>query len=424
MDPASAPNGEKWLKTARSVRHNFPDLQLQPLQYEPGDAAREQTLWQQKGAALLAAKRYDEIEKTAALQKSGAANAKGSPHLSFLFEGLAGENADFAVRQKQIAAWRVARPQSNSARLAEIEMRTNAAFQARLDDYASTITPAMRAKLNAALAQSSHGLKNLPKTAFESPLAFVVALDCGLLAGAPREFLDDLFTAGTNKFPDYLPLYRTRAIHLLPRWLGEPGEALAMIETRADQIGGENGDIFYARVIWHLAQSTGQLSRDFDFNYERVRRGLEFLHRRRPDSRSVASARLDLAFRARDWKTSQQMLSAPNGHILDNSWERWAIPHNQNNFPSNECLFWEKRCAKPPNQHHPFHFLWTQHPNRRKLFCRVFVSGFSPLCPIPFSIRCKLFQHLTAKPRSSIPYLRSKSTALTCRDCRFRFASF
>lgn len=138
-----------------------------------------------------------------------------------------------------------------------------------------------------------------------------------------------MFVAGTRQFPNYLPLYRTRAIHLLPRWLGEEGETLALIEKRAQQIGGDDGEIYYGRAIWHLTQSVGNLKTDFSYPYPRAARGLKLLHERFPDSLSVASTRLDLAFRAKEWRTAQEILSASNGHILDSSWNRWAVPRNQ-----------------------------------------------------------------------------------------------
>ncbi len=334
MDPASATQGAKWLKTARAVRRNFPDLQLKPLQFQPGDATVEQEKWKRKSVALLAAKQYDEIEKLAAqLQKSNAANAKGSPHLSFLLEGLLAEGeTNFAALERRITSWRAARPKSNLARIAAVEMWTDAGWKARGGGFADTITPAMQKKIDAALVKAQRELKNLPQTAFQSPLSFIVALNWGRLAGQGRDFTDPLFAQGEAQFPNYLPLYRTAAIHLLPRWGGEPGESLAMIETRADEIGGADGDVFYARVIWHLVQSIGDSKRDFSYNYMRVARGLATLHGRFPNSTSVAGARLELAFRAKDWKTAQQILSAPNGHLLDSSWERWAVPQNQKNF--------------------------------------------------------------------------------------------
>lgn len=118
IDPAAAGNYTGTLAITRTVRRNYPDLQLQPLEFKAGDAALEQIQWQRKGAALLTAKRYDEIEKTAAeLQKSNAANVRGLPHLRSFFEGLVRrKSADFGKVKSQIAVWRAARPQSNLAR--------------------------------------------------------------------------------------------------------------------------------------------------------------------------------------------------------------------------------------------------------------------------------------------------------------------
>lgn len=340
-DPASAQNGAGWLKTSRAVRRNYPNLKLKPFQFVQGDAAIEAVQWQRKGAALLAAKKYDEIEKTAAtLQKSKAADAKGSPHLTLFFDGLYGSTtANVAAHQKRIAAWRAARPQSHLARLAEIQMWTGAAWRARGNGFSSTITPAMSAKMDAALAKGTQSLKNLPEAAYAaSPLAVEVALDWAQLSGAGREFLDELFSVGTENFPDYLPFYRIRANQLLPRWFGEPGEWQAMAKQRADQIGGDNGDIFYARVIWSLSNFFGNLPEEGAFDYERARRGLEILHRRHPNSLSVSSARLELAYQSKDWKTARQLFIAPNGHVLDVSWQRWKDVAGQTDFAEQRML--------------------------------------------------------------------------------------
>ncbi len=339
LHPASKRQGEGWLNTTRSVRRNFPGLKLRPIEWLQGEASREQDEWQAKAAALLGAKKYDEIEKIAAqLQKSNASNAKGTPYLAFWLGGLSGGAESVSSQQNRVAAWRAARPRSDLARLAEIKMWTDTGWRARGDGYASTITPAMRAKIDAALAQSSQRLKNLPPSAFQSPLAFVVALDAGLLSGAPRQYLDQIFQAGTRRFPNYLPLYRTRAIHLLPRWFGAPGEALTMIEARAAQIGGAEGEIFYARVMWHLEQVTGGLSKDFHYDYQRAARGLEVLQKRHPTSISVQGARLALAFENRDWKRAQQVLSSPTGHRLDTAWTLWGNTKAQISFAQQRML--------------------------------------------------------------------------------------
>lgn len=330
-NPADAKNARFWIGNAGIIKRNFPDFQLKPLQFVTGDADAETQKWIRQGAALLAAKKYDEIEKVAAqLQKSNAANVQGAPHLASFFAGLTQSAGGLPVTQKRIAAWRVARPKSNLARLAAVAMWTSAGYDARGSGVASTITDAMSARIDAALQKGAATLKTLPASAFDSPLAFDVVLGWGLLASAPREYFDHYFETGIKKFPNYLPLYTQRAHDLLPRWFGEPGEWEAMAKKRADQIGGEEGDVFYAHIVWSLNQTVSDLPADpNDLSYKRARRGLENLQEFHPESVSVASALLQLALHAGDNTTIKQLLAAPQGYILDDSWREWSTPRQQ-----------------------------------------------------------------------------------------------
>ncbi len=321
------------LATARDIRRYYPSLKLQPMQYKPGDAALEATAWKQKAESLLASKNYDEIEKVAAsLQKSKAADVLGWPHLDHFFEGLLKTKAGQATLQARIAEWRAARPQSNLARLVAIGMWTDVAAKARGGGFASTVTPAMSARMDAALGRAAQTLQALPRAAFASPLAFTTAMRWGRLAGVPRKFFDDLFAQGAAKFPNYLPLYRIHAYNLLPRWFGEAGEAEALLKTRADQIGGTDGDIFYGLIVWDFASSIGQLSMDTQFDYERAHRGFKLLHERFPNSVSAFSARLGLAFIQVDTKIVQQIVRESKTYVLDNTHFPWLTPLTQNRF--------------------------------------------------------------------------------------------
>lgn len=340
LDPAARPTSggtsvspADKLAIARDIRRYYPNLKLQPLKFQPSEAALEATEWEQKGEALLAAKNYDEIEKVAAsLQKPKAADVMGEPYLLSFFHGLLQNKEGQGALRSRIAAWRAARPKSNLARLASIQLWTNAAAKARGGGFASTITPAMSAEMDAALQRGSQTVQDLPRTAFSSPLSFTVVMRWGRLAGAPREFFDDLFAQGTAKFPDYLPLYSTQAYNLLPRWFGEAGEAEALLKTRADKIGGADGDIFYGMMVWDLATTTGQLSLDSHFDYARAHRGLKLLHERFPDSVSALSARLGLAFLQVDTKIMQPILREGNGYVLDNTRVPWSTPVDRNLF--------------------------------------------------------------------------------------------
>ena len=329
MKPEGADYYAGTLKITRAVKAKFPDLKLQPLQFKTGDVALEEAQWRQKGADLLEAKNYDEIEKIAAqLQKSNESDAKGVPHLSAFFDGLS-KSEDFGALKSRIAAWRAARPKSDLARLASLAMWTDQAWRVRGDGLASAVSPDIEARMSDATERAGETLKALPQSAFDSPLAYQAALDWGRVSGTDREALDELFEGGTAKFPDYLPLYTERARHLLPRWMGEPGEWETMAKKRADQIGGYEGDVFYARIVWNLTQSFAGLSAESRFDTDRVQRGLETLQKQFPDSISVASARLNTASEAQNWKAMQQILASPQGFILDQDWSGWSTPRNQ-----------------------------------------------------------------------------------------------
>jgi len=321
MDSANQPNIQTWLNTALGVRANFPNAHLRPLSFVDDENTRAYNERFTRGYDLLKARDYDEIERVARqLQHTNASSVKGHPFLGAFFEGLGGGTEDLDETRARIAAWRHARPHSELARIVAVQSWTNEAWRIRGNGYSNTITPDMDAKMNVALGNAFTDLKAWPKTMFNSPLAFIVAMNWGQLSSAGRPFLDGAFQAGTARFPNYLPLYATRAYLLLPRWFGQPGEWEAMAKKRADAIGGEAGDIFYARVVWGLTQDFGDLSKESSFSYARVQRGLRALQRKRPDSIAVSSARLAFAFDKGDWPLAKALFLRPKGNSISNRW--------------------------------------------------------------------------------------------------------
>lgn len=331
MNPSFEADTKSWLDAAMGVRANFPNAHLRPLEFVGEDTIVPYNVWLDRGYNLLNAHNYDEIERVARqLQSTNAASVKGNPYLGAFFDGLCGgtETANDAL--PRVAAWRRARPDSDLARVAAVQIWTNEAWRIRGGGYANTITPDMSAKMDTALGHAFGNLKAWPKTAFNSPLAFMVAMNWGQLSGVGRPFLDGAFQAGTARFPSYLPLYATRANLLLPRWFGEPGEWESMAKKRADALGGEAGDIFYARVVWRLTQDFGDLSKESSFSYARVQRGLAALQRKRPNSLSVSSARLAFALDKSDWPLAKTLFLRPNGNFISDRWYEWGGQQGRN----------------------------------------------------------------------------------------------
>ena len=295
-------------------------MQLKPLQFVRSEIKVQEAQWDAKGTALLTAKRYDEIERIAHdLQHSNAHSAKGTPFLRYFFDGLCSNKDGTPTPQTALSAWKAARPKSNLARIVAIQCWTKTAWRIRGGGYANTITPAMSQDMNDALGYAYSGIKTLPKAAFDSPLAFDVAQSWGQLSGAPRAALDDIFKEGARRFPNYQPLFRMRAILLMPRWFGEPGELEAYVTHRADALGAK-GDIFYARMIWTHMDYYKDVWKETAFSYDRFKRGMIAICKEEPNSVSTPNALMTIAWNHDDTTTVQAFFASPRGYLIDEWW--------------------------------------------------------------------------------------------------------
>jgi hypothetical protein len=108
-----------------------------------------------------------------------------------------------------------------------------------------------------------------------------------------REKYDELFESAVRFDPYYTAFYANKNVYLLPRWFGEPGECAAFAQKSADRLGGEEGDILYARLLWRLHAldvfDTNCIVKEAGVSWPRIRNGLEAILRRHPDSFEAAS---------------------------------------------------------------------------------------------------------------------------------------
>jgi hypothetical protein len=77
----------------------------------------------------------------------------------------------------------------------------------------------------------------------------------------------------------------------LPRWHGEPGEWEAFAAKSADEVGGEQGDVLYAQIVWsmHDPRIYGNPVAETAIEWTRAHRAFEALCRRYPNSISARS---------------------------------------------------------------------------------------------------------------------------------------
>jgi tetratricopeptide (TPR) repeat protein len=134
------------------------------------------------------------------------------------------------------------------------------------------------------------------------PLYWRVLMRDALGLQIDKTRFDAIFDEAIKFEPDFENYYFRRVIYLLPRWYGSEGEWQNDLTMSADKIGGENGDMFYAQVIWNMNQPSYFQNPFMEDNvsWTRVDKGFEVIEKYFPDSLAAKIERAQLAILAND----------------------------------------------------------------------------------------------------------------------------
>lgn len=317
---------------ARYLAGRYPNQKFEPVTWVEGDVSAQMQQWQKRGAALLAAKDYDEIERVAAQEaKKPTIFADGSWSLSSFYVGLwsgvkdTKTEADWKRAHARVVEWNAARPNSLLAQLCLARSWTSGAWSARGNNFADKVSPEAWAIVEERQAQGApiyQKLLNAPQ-AF-SPLVYAAAQRYGRLGGAPRDWQDRVFKRAIAQFPTYTDFHRERAIGLLPRWYGEPGEWEEELARAADaeaaRAGQEAGDQLYARVMWSQWDYYKNWREETSIDWPRTQRGFEALLRQHPDSISVLSTYMLLLYGQNEGTKARELLQKIGGRADASVW--------------------------------------------------------------------------------------------------------
>jgi len=132
---------------------------------------------------------------------------------------------DMAVQQRppgvalpEIQDWRSADPNSPGAALLEAAYWRNAAWTARGNGFANTVSPEGWRLFHERLQHALKTLTDSESYAARNPLWYTESLDANLGLGVSRQKQFALYERGIVAFPDYYPLHCKMAQGLLPNW--------------------------------------------------------------------------------------------------------------------------------------------------------------------------------------------------------------
>lgn len=219
--------------------------------------------------------------------------------------------------------WVAERPQSTVANLVLAETWTAYAWVARGSGPASSVSTDGWEQFRARLARAHGYLDAARKCPEKSPRQGLTAARIDLGEHWDAETSRASFDESVAAYPTVSTYYFARAWYLQPRWHGRPGEWEVFASTAADRIGGHEGDVLYARIVWHLdTVGVENVFRESKADWPRVQRGFLVLLQQYPDDLTVMTKFAKLAALAGDRQQAQAMFQRISNRVESSIWSK------------------------------------------------------------------------------------------------------
>lgn len=248
------------------------------------EISERDTIKQQADILLLRAK-YDELEKIASKYRTSKEEfSDGEWKLNVFYDELSFYLA-FTLEEhwishlEKLKQWVKEKPKSVTAHVALAECLVGYAFFGRSSKLAKDVSEDQWKIFYKRLTEATDVLNEVKDISVGYP-EWAAAFQRLALGGLDRNDYNALFEKAIALEPTFNMYYFRKALHLLPRWYGEPGEWEQFARQTADEINGPAGDVLYARIVWFLDVRVPATSLAFKptIDWDRVRSGLDAIH--------------------------------------------------------------------------------------------------------------------------------------------------
>lgn len=201
-------------------------------------------------------KNYSKIEEfTAQCRSSKESFANGEWKLDSFYRALTTLPSGAQNKEKWLSLardWVREKPDSITAPVVLADILNKLAWRERGAGYADSVTEEEHAAMQKLLAESWTVLEEAKKLPTRCPHWWAASHTVALGQGWPMEKYHNLYEDGVKHNPDYATLQLNVLQFLLPRWYGQPGDALKFALSTAKRREGEAGDILYAQLMWRM----------------------------------------------------------------------------------------------------------------------------------------------------------------------------
>jgi hypothetical protein len=240
----------------------------------------------QTAESLLVHSRFDELDKTAEDYRVSRLKFKnGEWALTSFYAGLtdlkrsAARQEEWESRLARLREWVAERPNSVTARVALSDCLVGYAFHNRGYGYVDTVTEERMQLFEQYMNEARSVLNASVSMRDECPEWRALVLVMGEEDWDHDEYLQ-AFRDAIAFNPEFSRYYFLMSRLLMPRWYGAEGELEEFWKMAADAVGGVDGDMLYAQMIWGLDK---QYELDYlaalnpKVDWLRVKRGIEAL---------------------------------------------------------------------------------------------------------------------------------------------------
>lgn len=204
--------------------------------------------------------------------------------------------------------WVQLQPDSVTARVAMGEFFVNYGWHARGNGYSSTVTQEGWRLFETRLGEAEQALAAARSLPERCPHWYQPALRIAQATGWDLRSFNQVFDEAVNMEPDYYYFYRVKAMYLLPRWHGQPGDWEKFTEEASNKLGGERGDmIFFLTYTYMLSFHDLTFMNQHHDAWPRLLAGFRALEKRFGRSMDRANEACFLASSVGDFKVAKEL---------------------------------------------------------------------------------------------------------------------
>ncbi len=250
----------------------------------------------------------------------------GSSSLSGIYGGLSelfSTEENWPQYLSKLSDWRRERPDSVNAELVEALLYRDGAWAARGHGAATDVGPAQWAAFSAQSEMAAAGLSDLESRGQASPLWYWLSMTVGEDRDASGGELNELFEQGTQRFPEYLPLYAERVRELMPRWSGSYEKIDAFVSKAHAATAKRHNFEMYARLYDHLASledSDFELFQESNAEWAIMQHGFKDLMAAHPQSRWLLNRFAYFACIAKDAEQYRPLRAQIAADVWTDAW--------------------------------------------------------------------------------------------------------